>query len=84
MRFALLFLIACSSSSPPPTKPADTPKAQTGPEDSCKSNADCYCLNFNGAQFLAGRSSSRCCVTREICGDQRDVPLDHCMRCTYD
>ncbi len=47
------------------------PALETGPETVCRSNADCWCRQFTGAQFLEGKANSLC---RNNC----------CVRCLYD
>lgn len=45
---------------------------ETGPETVCKQDADCWCRNFDGTQFLPGKTPSQC-----------DVSSNRCAQCFY-
>ncbi len=46
--------------------------AETGPENACVQDSDCWCRRFDGAKFLTGTSRSMC-----------DPVLNTCVRCYY-
>lgn len=50
----------------------ETIVGQTGPETSCKTDSDCYCRNFDGTQFLEGKTPGSC-----------DVDAGYCKPCFY-
>ncbi len=65
---AVLSLCACEmpkSSAPTPVKSVEP--LETAPKKKCSVNAECWCRNFSGAEFLVGKVESRCknkqCVT---------------------
>ena len=46
-------------------------KLETGPETTCKADAECWCRKFTGAKFTDGKSPSRCV-------------RNQCVRCLYE
>lgn len=64
---------------------------ETGPENYCESDDDCYCRIFTGAEFLKGKDKSVCCIGED---DERFrcsssfypegyAPANSCALCLY-
>ena len=69
---AFLALNGCemqNSTVPTPVKIGE--QLETGPRESCKVNADCWCRNFTGAEFIPGKVESVC-------------KNNQCVACLYD
>ncbi len=45
---------------------------ETGPENACVQDSECWCRRFDGAKFLPGTNQSMC-----------DPLLNTCVRCYY-
>ncbi len=60
---SLLFGVSVASRmAPEPIQPH-----VTGPADSCRSNADCWCASFDGAEFLPGVFVPSTCESKGVC-----------------
>lgn len=49
------------------------PAEETGPNTICKTNADCWCRNFDGTKFYSGKVQSTC-----------NTSSNRCVACTYE
>jgi hypothetical protein len=59
----LLFAVRVASRyAPPPME-----RHATGPKDACRSNSDCWCAGFDGAEFIPGQFSQSTCQQNGTC-----------------
>jgi hypothetical protein len=47
--------------------PKQMPERATGPQDSCRRDADCWCAEFDGAEFIAGKFVQSTCNENGTC-----------------
>ena len=79
VRFILIMLIAIAAAG----RAAALDLNETNQGHACASNSDCWCQEFNGAEFLPGKDKSFCCTTEAIDGFVCSKP-NYCANCIYD
>jgi hypothetical protein len=53
---------------------------ETGPETVCETDEDCWCASFTGAEFVPGKTPSRCCDIE----DPACPEAGRCAKCYYE
>ncbi|MBF0433276.1 MAG: hypothetical protein HQK83_18500 [Fibrobacteria bacterium] len=78
----MLFLIACSNKTTDTTEIiTDTKLKETGVNNKCDDNSDCWCRGFDGAKFYDDiKEQSMCCLDSLSSTCQK---LNYCKQCTY-
>lgn len=59
---SLLFAVHVASRNAPPHA-----ARATGPHDACRTNADCACASFDGAEFIPGQFTPSTCEKNGYC-----------------
>jgi hypothetical protein len=52
--------------------------------DYCAKDSECWCGNFNGAEFIEGKSESICCTSEDKSSECNSDNLNRCVTCYYD
>ncbi len=66
--------------SPPVFEVEDALIDETDPDKICKTDDDCWCASFTGAEFIPGKTPSRCCDKE----DWACKEAGRCARCFYE